>query len=615
ILDCSLKRVGPNRRKQFILYDTINTASKVKFIEWWCTTENFDQVAYHITGEPLVIYRTCGVTLPYLSTKQSGTNTLKRYLALGKCQKGGKRVTYNSRYLTTRYEALNRPRLLDIAFLVGIYGNYRNYRELLLGFEPLNRAHSGVNLSEVLIEIFKKLDITNRVLAITSDNASNNTTLVQAVPVVVRIPYLTHVIQLSLRELLRSIGIFQISKPKPKLDRSSEQVIVQTLIKIRGLAILINTSPQRRDDFFRLQTNRAKLAPIQDIRTRWNSTFLMLRRTKRLSKPYDKYYDNIGTQKYKLKPFYRFTTVLSKTKEITKKAILQALNARIAKLTSYYTKTKEINGSLYAIRTILTPQHKLHFFSSKLLTPKDTLRHGPYEKSNPPKRHLASTSDLDTLLDLLPHIHSNPSSSEHELTRYLKKPRRRVDPLQFWKEYKNKFLILSSVTRDILSIPAIGAGVKRLFNLARDVYHYRRRRLSAKTVQDIMMFRCKTQFDIKIEELPDKDISLDSIQEADEQREAKLTTDIPKPISDGKDSEDNDPIGLIEHKFMIESQLPRPSIVLSTRKQQRSELVDSEDESSPYLPYYGDKGSTQKRPGLREARKRGKPNNDQFVSY
>jgi hypothetical protein len=51
------------------------------------------------------------------------------------------------------------------------------YRELLLGFEPLDGPHSGVNLSEVLMEIFKNHDITNRVLAITSDNASNNTTL------------------------------------------------------------------------------------------------------------------------------------------------------------------------------------------------------------------------------------------------------------------------------------------------------------------------------------------------------------------------------------------------------------------------------------------------------
>jgi hypothetical protein len=134
-------------------------------------------------------------------------------------------------------------------------------------------------------------------------------------------------------------------------------------------------------------------------------------------------------------------------------------------------------------------------------------------------------------------------------------------------------------------------------------------------VQDIMMFRCKAQFDIELEELPEEDISLDSMQEADEQREAELTTEMPEAISDGEDSEDNDPVGLIEEEFVMASQLPCPSIVVSARKRQRSELVDSEDESSPHLPLYGDEGGTQRRPGLREARKRGKPSDDQFVLY
>jgi len=144
-----------------------------------------------------------------------------------------------------------------------------NYRELLLGFEPLDRAHSSVNLSEVLMEIFKKLDITDRVLAITSDNASNNTTLVQAVqdsidslelpnsPVVVRIPCLAHVIQLSLRELLgsvkadpqndttdRNVSDVQAQAQARSLRTSqSEQVIVQTLIKVSvSLCLSLNIS-------------------------------------------------------------------------------------------------------------------------------------------------------------------------------------------------------------------------------------------------------------------------------------------------------------------------------------------------------------------------------------
>ena len=134
-----------------------------------------------------------------------------------------------------------------------------NYREILLGFEPLDGPHSGLNLSNVLIELFKKHDITARVLAVTSDNASNNTTLVKAVqesidslqlpgnPVIVRIPCLAYVIQLSLRELLRSV---KADLQNDKVDKTisdvqaqaralratqSQKAIVSTLVKVRYL--------------------------------------------------------------------------------------------------------------------------------------------------------------------------------------------------------------------------------------------------------------------------------------------------------------------------------------------------------------------------------------------
>ncbi|KAJ5264779.1 hypothetical protein N7505_007575 [Penicillium chrysogenum] len=50
-----------------------------------------------------------------------------------------------------------------------------DYREVLLGFEPLSGTHLGANLSEVIHQIL------DRVLAITTDNASNNTTLIAVV--------------------------------------------------------------------------------------------------------------------------------------------------------------------------------------------------------------------------------------------------------------------------------------------------------------------------------------------------------------------------------------------------------------------------------------------------
>lgn len=88
------------------------------------------------------------------------------------------------------------------------------YREVLLSFEPLSGTHSGANLGEVVTRILQKHNILDRVLAITTDNASNNATLVQAVndsartiqsstdSTIIRVPCIAHVIQISLTDLL-----------------------------------------------------------------------------------------------------------------------------------------------------------------------------------------------------------------------------------------------------------------------------------------------------------------------------------------------------------------------------------------------------------------------------
>ena len=98
------------------------------------------------------------------------------------------------------------------------------YREILLGFEPLHGIHSGINLSAVVMDIFKRHEITDRVLAITTDNASNNNTLMANIQesiqsldlgegtIAVRVPCLAHVIQLSLKQLLGQM------KANPKND-------------------------------------------------------------------------------------------------------------------------------------------------------------------------------------------------------------------------------------------------------------------------------------------------------------------------------------------------------------------------------------------------------------
>lgn len=50
--------------------------------------------------------------------------------------------------------------------------------EVLLGFEHLHGAHTGSYLSETVIEILRGHGIADRVLSVTTDNATDNNTMI-----------------------------------------------------------------------------------------------------------------------------------------------------------------------------------------------------------------------------------------------------------------------------------------------------------------------------------------------------------------------------------------------------------------------------------------------------
>lgn len=100
-----------------------------------------------------------------------------------------------------------------------------------------------------------------------------------------------------------------------------------------------------------------------------------------------------------------------------------------------------------------------------------------------------------------------------------------IAPCEFWREYESQYPTFAWLTREIFSIPATGAGVDCLFNSARDICYYRRGSLNATTIQDLMMFRCISKFDLKDqEELDTEDIIMtpEERQADDKRREAQL---------------------------------------------------------------------------------------------
>ncbi|KAJ5215577.1 uncharacterized protein N7498_002009 [Penicillium cinerascens] len=454
-----------------------------------------------------------------------------------------------------------------------------HYREILLGFEPLHGSHKGSDLSVVLLDLLRKHQIEDRVLTMTTDNASNNTTLHDSInealdtlalpdgTPIVRIPCMAHVIQLSLNELLGKMEAI------PKNDREEiewtetearseaqreNKDIVLTLNKVRRLAVWVNRSPQRREQFLELQPKEPRLVLMQDVKTRWNSTFLMLQRAKKLQTICDKYCTECGLSDLVLthnewkqidyllsitQPFFNFTSVLSKTKDVTihivfsiynqlfdhleksttqlrrKKARWQmtmqtALEYATQKLRHYYAETDQAYGDLYAIATIMAPQNKLDFFSGKDWR-------GPYRKEyreslekylepykqrhleTQPTSHGVSSAEQFSIVDQMgdrQKVQGSEINQDDELTQYLGSGTRKINPCVFWKSNQCEFPALASLARDVLSVPATGSGVERLFNTARDICHYRRGSLKSTTIQDLMMYLCTLRFDIESEQ-------------------------------------------------------------------------------------------------------------------
>lgn len=107
----------------------------------------------------------------------------------------------------------------------------------------------------------------------------------------------------------------------------------------------------------------------------------------------------------------------------------------------------------------------------------------------------------------------------------------------FQKDHQHQFPALVNLARDILSIPAIGAGVERLFNSARDICHYRRGSLKLSAIQYLMMFMCISRFEIEEgqQALINKYLTHKEIQANQEEKD--ISTQHLEPISDNKKGE------------------------------------------------------------------------------
>ena len=66
-----------------------------------------------------------------------------------------------------------------IAITAHFIDNLYTLRQPLLAFELLEDRHTGVNLAAIIMKVFHEYDIAEKLYCITTDNASNNFTMVK----------------------------------------------------------------------------------------------------------------------------------------------------------------------------------------------------------------------------------------------------------------------------------------------------------------------------------------------------------------------------------------------------------------------------------------------------
>ncbi|EAU30716.1 predicted protein [Aspergillus terreus NIH2624] len=329
-----------------------------------------------------------------------------------------------------------------------------DYHEIILGFRPVSGSHTGETLAAIVLSVLHKHNLCHRLLGVTTDNASNNSTMFSSLTEQLRdeldtniqiqdtiadpelskilrnqhhIPCLAHVIQLCVTSFMNKLRIAAENDTVSYIWENSDETlkasgsISRAIEKIRKITKFVNASPQRRERF--QLTQRLESGSVYylllDCKTRWNSSYLMIRRALKLRQPIESFIQHWDSQKLDylrptpvewkqleyllelLYPFYIFTSCLSENTGPTvhrvydiyndlfdhldlainrlrnkraswKQQILEGLEEAHKKLRKYYRRTYQAEGYIYAIATILDPTSKLEKFKTATWLDDDT---------------------------------------------------------------------------------------------------------------------------------------------------------------------------------------------------------------------------------------------------
>lgn len=398
-------------------------------------------------------------------------------------------------------------------------------RSLILASEEMAENHTGVNIAARLTELAKTFGIREKVGAVVHDNAAScnlAAKLLHDEQGWEHQPCVGHTLQLAVEEGLSHHTISTMIR------------IAKKIVGHFNHSALACTKLHKVQE----QQGKKKLNLIQDVATRWNSTYLMLQRlvdqqtavttvleNERSSlKMSGAQWDLAKDVVHVLKPLQVATTVLSMegnpSTSCVQPILHGLLNDHLKTTDADSTTIKQLKSAIAGDLRDRFPQQKCKLaWLASALDPRfkslDFLSAGQratvWEDARAEVKKLhdgkpapaapgvtpAATEDegeeeKSGIAFLLGSTRSAPADQEtDEVSRYMAEPSSasvdKGSPLKWWKANESRFPLLAKVAKKVLAIPATSTPTERLFSTAGLICTKKRARLSAEHV-DMLVF-------------------------------------------------------------------------------------------------------------------------------
>jgi hypothetical protein len=199
--------------------------------------------------------------------------------------------SFKSKYSITCDVWTSKNQLSFFGFTI----HYINYdwqmKEQLLAFKFLEGEHDGESLSVAFINVLEDFEIADRLLAVTADNASNNSTMMVHMEAYYHERYpeagfsvawnqvecMAHVLNLGAQQILKEFKQ-PVDKDTYEAGSDSSDDMVTAISRLSFLCRKIRLAPKLRRLLEKVckEKDVKYLVPIIDVVTRWNSTYDML---------------------------------------------------------------------------------------------------------------------------------------------------------------------------------------------------------------------------------------------------------------------------------------------------------------------------------------------------